>query len=298
MKRRSQAELALAVVTAIWGSTFVVVKNALADISPILFITARFVLAAVVLAAIYRPKINTQIMKAGTLAGALLFFAYASQTVGLGYTTPSKSAFLTSLSIPMVPLASSLVYKARPRFFEGVGILIASIGMILMTFPASRATGNFEIGKGEILSLLCAVLFAIHIVVVAHYAPLIGFQPLAVVQITMAALFGLVLFWFVEPIRFHWTTPVAVAVLTTGLLATALAFTTMAWAQQYTSATRSAIIFALEPVVAWVTSYFVYGEVMTGRGMLGALLILGGILVVELKPSMLKRTSHGEHPIL
>jgi drug/metabolite transporter (DMT)-like permease len=283
---RSRGELALAAITVIWGTTFVVVKSALADISPFLFLALRFCLAALALALIYRRMLFSKrpgidFLWPGLLAGALLFVAYVFQTLGLQLTTPSKSAFLTGLSIPMVPLASSIVYRNRPRLREVAGILIASFGMILMTLPS--VLFGFEMGRGDFLSFLCAVTFALHIVVIGHYSPMIGFEPLAVVQLGTAAALGLLAVWFAEPIRFHATPAVAGAVLITGLLATALAFTTQAWAQQYTSASRAALIFALEPVIAWATSWLLTGETMAGRGMAGAGLILSGILLVELK---------------
>jgi drug/metabolite transporter (DMT)-like permease len=281
---RTRAELALAGITVVWGTSFVIVKNALADISPVAFLALRFSLAALILGLVYRHAVGKKGWPAGILAGSLLFGAYVCQTLGLELSSPSNSAFLTSLSIPMVPLANSLVYKSRPRPFEAAGILVASLGMLLMTFP-STAGGRFEIRKGDILTLACAVLFALHIVVVSHYAPLAGFKSLAVIQILVVALLASSSFWMVRPVRFNPTLVVATAVLLTGLLATALAFTTMAWAQQYTTATRTALIFALEPVIAWVTSYILSGEAMGSRGKAGAGLILAGILLVEARPS-------------
>ena len=274
-----RGELALVGVTIIWGSTFVLVKSALSDVSTFLFLALRFTVAALALALIYRRTIRRDGILPGLLAGALLFTAYLFQTRGLELTTPSKSAFLTGLSIPMVPLIGSLVYKNRPRLFELAGILIATLGMALMTLPA----GKFEMSRGDFLSFLCAVTFALHIVVISHYSPLIGFQTLAVVQVATAAALGIVSFPFFEPLRFHLSGTVAAAVLVTGLLATALAFTTMAWAQQFTSATRAALIFALEPVIAWVTSYLLMGERLPARGKLGAVAILAGVLLVEFK---------------
>jgi drug/metabolite transporter (DMT)-like permease len=179
----------------------------------------------------------------------------------------------------MVPLASSLVYKNRPRLREVAGILIATLGMVLLTLPPGM---RLDMSRGDFLSFLCAVTFALHIVIIGHYSPLLGYQPLAVIQIAVAAILGLVSFGFAEPVRFHLSLGVAAAVLITGLLATALAFTTQAWAQQYTSATRAALIFALEPVVAWLTSWAVTGETVPNRGKLGAGMILAGILMVEL----------------
>jgi drug/metabolite transporter (DMT)-like permease len=127
-------------------------------------------------------------------------------------------------------------------------------------------------------------------VVVGHSAPIVGFQSLAVVQTAVAALLSAVFWcaqvlWLAQPVHFRVTPELAGAVLLTGLFATALAFTAQAWAQQFTSATRAALIFALEPVVAWFTAWMVDGETLAIRGKVGAGLILGGILLVELKRS-------------
>ncbi len=274
-----RAELALVGVTVIWGTTFVLVKSALSDISAVFFLALRFTVAALALAVIYRRGIRRDGIVPGLLAGSLLFVAYVFQTKGLELTTASKSAFLTGLSIPMVPLIGSLVYKNRPRLFELAGILIATLGMALMTLPA----GRFEMSRGDFLSFLCAVTFALHIVVLSHYSPILGFQTLAVVQVATAAVLGMISFPFVEPLRVHLSGSVAAAVLVTGLLGTALAFTTMAWAQQFTSATRAALIFALEPAIACVTSYVLLGETLSTRGKIGAIAILTGVLLVEFR---------------
>jgi len=261
----------------------VMVKEALSDVSPLLFITARFSLAAITLWFIYGKVVRREGLGGGVLAGALLFAAFTCQTMGLELTTPSKSAFLTSLSVPMVPLAGSLVYRSRPRLVEVAGILLSTVGMIFLTLPVSAPeTGGFGITRGDLLSFLCAVLFALHIVVTGHYSPINGFQSLAVIQATVVALLGASAFWVAEPVRLHLTAGVTVAVLITGLFSTALAFTTMAWAQQYTSATRAALIFTLEPVVAWLTSWVMTGETLPNRGKVGAGLILAGIVAGEL----------------
>ena len=274
-----RAELSLIGVTVIWGTTFVLVKSALSQVSTPLFLALRFAIAAVALTIIYRSRMRRAGVAPGLLAGGLLYVAYFFQTKGLEYTTASKSAFLTGLSIPMVPLASSLVYRSRPRLFEVAGILIASAGMAMMTLPA----GRFEMTRGDFLSFLCAVTFALHIVVVGHYSPIVGFESIAVLQVAVAALLGALSFGFLEPVRFEGSATVIAAVLVTGLLATALAFTAMAWAQQFTSATRAALIFALEPVFAWLTSYLLLGETLPARAKVGAAVILAGVLLVELK---------------
>ncbi len=156
------------------------------------------------LACIYRKAVRRAALGPGLLAGGLLFTAYVFQTLGLELTTPSKSAFLTGLSIPLVPLASSLVYRNKPRLVEVAGILVATFGMMLMTLPAV-APVPFAISRGDLLSFLCAVTFALHIVVIAHFSPIMGFESLAVIQIAVAAAAGLVLSPFAEPVRFHLT---------------------------------------------------------------------------------------------
>ena len=282
---RLKADLALAGIALIWGSTFVVVKEALAGISTVLFLTLRLGLAAVALAIAFRLRPGglrpfRESIGGGALAGVFLFGGFLLQTMGLRYTTPSKSAFLTGLSIVMVPLLGSAVYRSVPSFSEWAGVTVAAAGMALLTLPGE----SLRMGFGDLLTLGCAVAFAIHIIMVGHISRKIGFESLSMLQVTTAALIGLGTFWWVEPAHVRWTPGLLAAVGITGLLATALAFTVQAWAQRHTSATRTALIFALEPVFAWLTSYLLTGEVLSGRATLGATLILGGIVLVELKP--------------
>jgi drug/metabolite transporter (DMT)-like permease len=163
---------------------------------------------------------------------------------------------------------------------EVLGIVISSAGTILLTLPGDSF--GISMNRGDVLSFLCAVLFALHIVVTGHYSPISGFESLAVIQAAVVAVLGLSAASFVNPTPLHLNVEVAVAVVVTGLFATALAFTTMAWAQQYTSPTRTALIFTLEPAVAALTSWVLIGETLTNRGKVGAGLILTGILVGEL----------------
>ena len=276
---RARAELALLGVTVFWGASFVAIKAILTDISPLLFLALRFLVAALALAIVYRKKVSRKGLLAGILSGALLFAGFALQTEGLALTTPSKSAFLTGLSIPMIPFMNSLVYGIRPKKYEVGGLAIASCGMALLTLPS----GNFAMGGGDILSLLCAVAFALDLVVISHFSPTVGFETLSVVQIGVAAVLGTLSAWVSGPVRFHPTPALGAGILAMGLLATALAFTVLTWSQPYTTAARSAVIFALEPAVAWFTSWLVAGEVLSNRGKMGAGLILAGVLLVELK---------------
>jgi drug/metabolite transporter (DMT)-like permease len=277
--KTAKADLSLIGVTAIWGCTFLLVQNALSDVSPILFLGFRFAVAAAALFFVYRRKLRKAAFLPGLAAGFFLFAGYAFQTVGLKFTTASKSAFLTSLSVPLVPLAGSLVYRLVPKPFEVLGVVFASIGMVLLTAPSSFG----GISRGDWLSVLCAVAFAGQVVAVSHAAGKGNFETLALVQMTTASSLSFVTFQWLDTPLLRWTPSVVTAVLLTGLFASALAFSVQAWAQQFTSVTRAAIIYSLEPVFAWITSWWLLGERLGWKGSLGAVLILLGILAVELK---------------
>jgi drug/metabolite transporter (DMT)-like permease len=180
----------------------------------------------------------------------------------------------------MVPLLAALVYKIKPRSSEVAGVLAATLGMGLMTFEGPIGS----IGRGDLLTFGGAIAFAAHIVATGHYAEQIGYQVLSVTQVGAASLSAVSLFWWVETPRIQWQPLVVWAILITGLLCTALAFTIQAWAQHYTTSTRTALIYALEPVVAWITSFSIAGEGLSGQAAAGAALILSGVLLVEMKP--------------
>jgi len=292
MSRRGQAELALLANALIWGGTFTTVKSALADASPVLFVAVRFTLAAVVLMLIYHRKLEWRVLLPGVAVGTLLFAGYAFQTIGLRFTTASKSAFITGLTIPMVPLLTSIVYRTKPRLAELGGVLCATLGMSLMTLPDMHLQ---NVNPGDLLTVFCAVAFAGHIVALGYFSNWAigkgyGFEALAVWQIASAAALATLSFRWLDTPHWRMSPGLAVALAITGLLATALAFTVQAWAQRYTTATRTALIYSLEPVFAWAFSWLLSGEVLSGLATLGAVLILAGILLVELK-----RGEVGEH---
>lgn len=286
---RRKADAALALNAIIWGATFTLVKAALRDISPLLFIALRFSLAALALGALWLlgwrgRKPEPQAVLAGILIGFLLFAGFLLQTLGLQFTTPPKSAFLTGLTSVMVPLLASLVYRSKPQASEVLGVVVATTGLALLTLEGPIGS----IGKGDLLTILCAVAFAGHIVTLGHYSGKASYEMLSIIQVATAAALGISLFWWAEPLRIVWNPAVIYAILVTGLLATALAFSIQAWAQKYTSSTRTALIYMLEPVIAWLVSYWVLGVGLAGRAAAGAVLILAGVALVELKPMQIR----------
>ncbi len=278
------ADLSLAVMALIWGAMFVVAKAALDDVSSVLYLALRFSLAAVVLGLIFGHKIRFH--WAGVGLGVVLMGGYILQTVGLQSISAAKNAFLTSGYIVGVPLLGWLVYRNQTRVVEVVGVLTAVTGMGLLSMQGGKLT----IERGDALTLGCAAVYAVHIVLLGHLAPRIPYESLSFLQVAAAAGFAWIALPFVETPAIRWTPAVILAIVAGGLLATALAFVLQTWAQQYTTPTRAALIFALEPVFAWFGAWWWNGEILTGRAAAGAALILAGVLLVELKPN--RKTAH------
>ena len=287
----ARAEWALAAVTLLWGSSFTLVKQALDDVSVILFLALRFALAGIVLLVLYRRPLlldwrkGRQGLLGGIWCGLLLTGAYLLQTYGQRYTTPARSGFLTALNVVLVPILVALFYRTMPRWMEALGATIALAGTALMTLAVpGQAAGDWNLG--DLLTIGCALLFAIHIIVVGHYVQQSGvFGVLALVQVmTVALLCGLAAGARVEPLVLRPSMVAWMSIALTGLVCTALAFSVMAWAQQHTTPSRAALIFALEPISAWLTSYWVLGERLGAPAAAGAVLILVGVGVVEWKP--------------
>lgn len=287
MSRSLKAHLLLVLMTLVWGTTFVLVKQALLSASPLLFNAVRMLLAAVLLAVIYRKhlvRLDRSTLRAGLLVGFFLFLGYAFQTTGLRLTTPSKSAFLTGISTVLVPMLLIVFWRAHIQSWRVVGILTAFVGLFFMTVPAGQqGIADFaNVNLGDILTIACALAFAFQIIFLGRSTQRFPFEPIAVLQISVAAILMAISAPLLERPHMHFTPTVVSAIVITGVLGTAIAFTVQAWAQQFTPATHTALIFTLEPVFAWLTSFIYLKERLGLRAGAGALLILAGVLVSEL----------------
>jgi drug/metabolite transporter (DMT)-like permease len=292
----------LLAVVLVWGTTFALVKSALTATTPLLFNLVRMVLAFAVMAAVnwssLRGLTRTD-LKLGGLAGLFLGLGYQFQTMGLKYTTAPKAAFITGLVVVLVPLLSAVPGVAlpgalKPTFDTYAGAALAFVGLVLLTTQPRDGMGLLSgIGVGEWLCLGCAVAFAAHLLMLARAAPRVSARGLGTLQIGFAAVILLLTLPFGGRPYFHGTAVVWVALGVTAVLATAAAFTIQSWAQQHLPASHTALIFTLEPVFAWLTSLLFFGEQLGRRAMLGAGLILAGILLAELRP-----TSRGKSQLL
>jgi drug/metabolite transporter (DMT)-like permease len=287
VSRSIKAHLLLVLMTLIWGSTFVLIKKALEDSSPLALNAVRMMLAAALLALYYRKHLQVMsraALRSGIVVGIFLYLSYAFQTAGLALTTPSKSAFLTGSSTVLVPLLLVIFWRAKIHWWRVAGIALAFAGLFLMTVPAGREQlADFaKVNRGDVLSVGCAIGFAFQIILLGRASQRFPFEQIAVLQVGTAALLMTVTAPFLEHARFYASPVVIATILVTGILGTAVAFTVQAWAQQFTPATHTALIFNMEPVFAWATSFIYLKERLGVRAGLGAALILAGVLVSEL----------------
>lgn len=284
---RLRADAALVVVTIVWGTSFIVVKNVVRDSPPLAFLFFRFLLATAFCLALARRRPRTPgLLRDGAIIGALLAGGMTCQVLGQVETTASKAAFLTGLSVVMTPFAAFARTRRLPSLENGIGIVLAGVGFLLLTFPR----GGGPINRGDLLVLGCAVLFAFYIVEIslrttAHDALWLTSVQLAVVTTTAAALSvafraaGAVL----ERRTIVWEGTFLQAVLYLGTIGTVGTFLTQTWAQRHMSATHAAIIFALEPVWAALLAAWLLGERLGSTGTWGGSLVLAGIVVSEMR---------------
>jgi drug/metabolite transporter (DMT)-like permease len=284
---RWQADLALVVAAFFFGTTFLVVQQAVERAEPVPFLAVRFLVGGAVLAALGRgrPRSAGEV-RDGTLAGAALLVGYVLQTIGLQYTTPSTSAFITYLLVVLVPLLSFVVLRRRPHPVTLVGVVLAVGGLVLLTGGAG--TG---FGRGEWLTLGCAVGFAAHIVILGEAAGRHDPVRFAAVQVSAVGVACLVPSLVTGGLALPRAALAAAAF--TGVFATAIAFFAMVWAQRVVSPSRAALILLLEPVFAAVLGWST-GDPVTVATVTGGALILVAVAVSEVLPAALAgRTARG-----
>jgi drug/metabolite transporter (DMT)-like permease len=275
------ADAGLVGVTVVWGSTFVVIKGALAGTGPFEFVALRFAVAFLALAILFHKRIarlTAEDCRAGAIIGLFLFAGYAFQTAGLQYTTASTSAFITGLCVVFVPIIDFLVLGRRVGKGVVFAVVLAPIGLWLITQGQQAVFGS-----GDLLTLACALAFAAHIVSISVYATRFDPIALAIVQIGVVAALAMIVALAVERPLQAPESEVLVAVLYTGLLGSALVLGVQTKIQRYTTATHAALIFSLEPVFAAAFAYAFAGETLGVTGLLGAAVMLGAMVVAELK---------------
>ena len=272
----------LLAATFVWGTTFVIVRDAVQDVPPLLFIALRFTLATVVvlpLALRSRGLPDTRALGAGALVGFWLFVGFAFQTAGLVEVLPARAAFLTGLAVVLVPVLLFTVYRRLPSFGSLVGVLLATAGLALLT-----GVGKGGFSRSDLLVLVGATGFAFQLLAVDRYSASVGPLRLLLVELAAVALLA----WPATLLLEEWPRKISIVgwkgVIITALLATLGALWAQNWAQQRIPPTRAAVILTMEPVFAALHSYLATGERFGFAGLAGAVLILSGMIAVVLLP--------------
>lgn len=291
-----RADLVLLLIAIIWGTTFTVVHQAVASFPPLALIALRFGSASLMLLPLVaRQGFRWRECAVGLLLGILLFLGFAAQTLGLQFTTPARAGFITGLNVALVPLFGLFVgQRASVRALVGVAVALAGLAMLTWGCRIAwlsctvEGVGTTQQQIGDLLVLLCAVAFAWHIVAVSRWATTL---PVATVNtwqlMAVAVLAGGAALGVERPIPMPAVSVIG-AVLFLGIVATALVFALQLRVQRYTTATHTALTFALEPVFAALFAWLWIGEVLTLAMLLGGVIMLSGVLLAEL-PALRRR---------
>ena len=290
LKESTQAKIALFAAALIWGSSFVMMKNAVSVFPTNMLLAIRFTIACVLLCCVFRGRlklIDADYLRTTALIGLCLFFAYSFQTYGIRLTTPGKNAFLTAVYVVLVPFVYWLAIKRKPTIVNVVAAFICLGGIGLISLEPAARTGpvGLSIGTGDALTLVGGFFYAAHIVCLAVFSR--GKDPvlLTILQFAYCALlFGInaLIFEQLPP------SPDVAAILTTLYLAvfcTAIAMLCQNYGQKHTSPSSASLIMSLESVLGVAFSVWIYGESLTLRILVGFAFVFASIIISELRPS-------------
>ncbi len=283
------ADLSLVLIALFWGLSFVAMKDALDSFPTFWLLVLRFSSASILMCVIFWRRvisITREDVHAGVVVGFFLFLGYATQTLGLNYTTPGKQAFLTSTYVVIVPFLSWGFRRIFPGAISFVASLICLVGMAFLTLQE-----NATIGIGDTLTFVCAIFFALHIIVIEYYVadrdPLI----LTTLQIVMVALLSLPVALLFESWPGFQGGSGLWSIAYTVILCTVIAFAVQNTAQKYTPSTHAAILLSLESVFGAFAGIYFMNEVFTPRMVVGCALIFIAVLLTVSGPSLLRMIS-------
>ncbi len=291
MSKRMRANLMLLLTAFIWGTAFVAQIKGMDNLGPFSFAAARnFVggLFLVPVALYFRTKDKTQkteeeakfekknLILGGIACGVVLFVAGSLQQVGLSYTTAGKAGFITALYIVIVPLLGIFIGKKIRPIIWGC-VLVAAVGLYLLSI-----TGGFNIGRGDLLVLLCAVGFSMHILVIDYFSPKTDGVAMSCIQFFVVAACSAVVMFIFETPTWEYIMSAWIPILYAGVLSSGVGYTLQIVAQKDTDPTTASLLMSLESVFALLAGMAALGEVMSGRQILGCALMFIAIVVAQL----------------
>ncbi|WP_432663522.1 DMT family transporter [Wukongibacter baidiensis] len=280
MSKQLKADIALFLVTIGWGASFILTKNSLAELPTFNFLAIRFFIAFLVSSAIFIKdmiKIDKKTFKYGIILGIILYAMFGFQTMGLRYTTASKSAFITGFNVVLVPIFSTLMIRKMPNRKTVLSVILAFTGVAMLSLKGSIS----EVNIGDVYTLISAIIFAAYIILVGKYTLDSQSVPLAVVQIGIVGFLSLLTSFTAENPTIPTSGQVWINIIILSVVCTSGAYIVQSVAQKYTSPTHTALIYTAEPVFAAMFGYIIYREVLSPKATIGAILILAGMLITE-----------------
>ncbi|HHT09602.1 MAG: DMT family transporter [Atribacter sp.] len=291
------ADFSLAGVCLVWGGTFVMMKNILSREAPLNVLFWRFTIATLFLLLILPQRLpDKNTFKYGLILGTALFGGYLFQTFGLVYTTPARSAFITGLSVILVPFFSFAFLRTKLKKETMIGVAMALVGLAFLTFNPTEFIKKGQI-FGDLLTLVGAAAYGLQIVLVEKFSQKSQALPLVIVEMGTVAFLSFLLAISFRSLRLpaQWIDVGQFIFL--GTAATGLAFAIQKVAQKHTTAIHVGIIFVLEPVFAAVVSYFLWQEKFTPRTLAGCFFIVAGILFSEISSRLFNHSPDSESTI-
>mgnify|MGYP001303024546 FL=1 len=289
-----QANLMMLLAASIWGFAFVAQRVGMETMGPHWFNSLRFFIGVVALTPVViwmgrvqakssteGPKSSTKtLLMGGAVAGLLLFIGATFQQVGLQYTTAGKAGFITGMYIFFVPLIG-LFFRMKTGLGTWLGAAIALWGLYLLSINE-----DFTLSKGDTLQLICAVAFAVHVLMIGYLASRMDTVKLSLVQFFVAGLLAMILALYFEQLTWGMIKSTAVPLLFAGVMSTGIGYTLQTIAQQHAHPSHAAIILSSEGVFAVIGGFLLLNEVLPAQGLLGCGLILVGMLMSQLMPRL------------
>lgn len=284
--KKFKGELLMIITAVMWGSGFVGMAVGLEHWSVMQLMALRFTLATILLAVIFNKKlrlISKSVLWKGFIIGAILFIAFALQTLGLAYTTPSKNAFLTAINVIIVPIIAYIIYKRRFDRFEILAAIIAIVGIGFLSLQDS-----FTMNFGDMLSILCAIAFAFDIFYTNVFVKKEDALALTIVQFFAASIFSWIGVLALGEVPTSASTEGVLVIIYLAVFCTLVAYACQNVGMQYADPTKSALILSTESIFGTLFSVLLLGEILTGRMIFGCILIFIAIIIAEVKPSFKK----------
>jgi drug/metabolite transporter (DMT)-like permease len=269
----------LILVTIVWGSTFLLVKDTVETVNEylIVFIRSALAFAAMFIFQLFKDwkkLLDTKGFIYGSIMGILMAITYGAQTIGLKYTSTGHSAFITSSAVILVPFILFFLYKAKLLRIDMLAVGIVFIGLFFLTYDLET-----KMNIGDIITIITALSYAFHVVFAGRFVKKADTMTLVTYQFFAAAVVGLIAFLISD----HETVSISPkawgSLIYLGLIGTLFCYFVTVWVQKYVSSLKVAIIFSLEPVFAAIFGYFIIHEILNTKELIGASLILSGVVI-------------------